>query len=108
VHAYEPGDYTVRLSGTDANGNIATWQLVVRVYRPLSPRISAKPLGGGLWRFSGSARGGDGNRLAWRWRFADGATAEGKTVEHRFAPGAETGATLTVADGTTMTASVSR
>jgi hypothetical protein len=108
VHAYEPGDYTVRLSGTDANGNTATWQLVVRVYRPLRPRISAKPLGGGLWRFSGSARGGDGSRLAWRWRFADGATAEGKTVEHRFAPGAENGATLTVADGTTMTASVSR
>jgi hypothetical protein len=105
THDYEPGEYTVRLNGTDQNGNTATWQLVVRVYPPLLPRITAKPAGGGAWSFNGRARGGDGNRLAWRWRFSDGATAEGQTVEHRFAPGTEKGATLTVADGTTMTAS---
>jgi hypothetical protein len=108
THDYDPGEYTVRLDGVDQNGNTATWQLVVRVYRPLRPRISATSLGGGLWRYSGSARGGDGNRLAWRWRFPDGTTAEGKIVEHRFAAGDAPGATLTVADGTTMTAAVSR
>jgi PKD domain len=108
THDYAPGDYTARLSGADQSGNVATWQLVVRVYPPLRPLIVAKPLGGGLWRFSGRARGGDGYRLAWRWRFADGASADGRVVEHRFAPGGTPGATLTVADGTTMTATANR
>lgn len=107
THAYEPGTYTVRLSAADASGNITSWQLVVRVYPPLRPRIAAEQVGASTWRYTGSARGGDGRRLAWRWRFADGGSAEGRVVEHRFAPGANRGVTLTVADGTTMTASVS-
>jgi hypothetical protein len=108
THDYEPGEYTVRLAGADQSGNTATWQLVVRVYPPLRPRTAAKQIAANTWRYTGSARGGDGNRLAWRWRFADGGTAEGRVVEHRFAPGVDRGVTLTVADGTTMTASVSR
>ena len=108
VHDYEPGDYTVRLTAADESGNPASWQLVVRVYPPLRPSFESRPVGGGVYRFTGRARGGDGNRLAWRWRFADGGSAEGRVVEHRFAPGADRGVTLTVADGTTMTAAVSR
>jgi hypothetical protein len=108
THDYEPGAYTARFTGTDRSGNTATWQVVVHVYRPLRPRIAAKQIGTNTWRYTGGARGGDGSRLAWRWRFADGGAAEGRTVEHRFAPGADRGVTLTVADGTTMTASVSR
>jgi hypothetical protein len=108
VHDYEPGDYTVRFTAADQSGNPATWQLVVRVYRPLRPRISAQSLGGGTWRFTGRARGGDGNRLAWRWRFADGGKADGPVVTHQFAAGRAPHATLTVADGTTMTASATR
>ena len=107
THDYEPGEYTVRLRATDQSANTATWQLVVRVYRPLRPAITAKAVGGGVWRFTGRARGGDGQRLAWRWRFSDGARAEGQVVEHRFPSGSDKGATLTVADGTTMTASAS-
>jgi hypothetical protein len=107
THDYAPGNYTVKLSAADASGNKTSWQLVVRVYRPLRPRIAAKQVATNTWRYTGSARGGDGTRLAWRWRFADGGTAEGRVVEHRFAPGTTPGATLTVADGTTMTASAS-
>jgi hypothetical protein len=105
VHDYAPGVYTVRFSGVDTNGNSAGWQLVVTVYRRLRPAIDARSLGARTWRFTGSARGGLRPRLAYRWDFSDGASAEGKTVEHRFAPSVNAGATLTVADGTTMTAS---
>jgi PKD repeat protein len=104
THDYEPGTYTVKLNAADASGNTTSWQLVVRVYKPLRPRITIKRVGATTWRYTGSARGGDGARLAWRWRFADGGTAEGRVVERS----ADTGATLTVADGTTMTASVTR
>jgi hypothetical protein len=104
THDYEPGDYTVRFAGTDQGGNTATWQLVVRVFPPLRPRIVAKPIAGG-WRLTGRARGGDGNRLAWQWRFPNGSTANGPAVTYGGDP---TGTTLTVADGTTMTASVTR
>ena len=105
THDYEPGEYTVKLTGVDQNGQAASWQLVVRVYPPLRPRISAKPLGANTWRFTGRARGGDGHRLAWQWRFPDGATAGGQVVTHTFALDTAQSATLTVADGTTMTAS---
>jgi hypothetical protein len=105
THDYEPGDYTVRLTGTDQNGNTATWQLLVHVYRPLRPRIAAKQTRSGAWTLTGRARGGDGNRLAWQWRFPDGSTANGRTVTYAGDPA---GTTLKVADGTTMTASVTR
>jgi hypothetical protein len=108
THDYAPGTYTVKLNAADASGNTTSWQLVVRVYRPLRPRIAARQIGPDTWRYRGGAHGGDGTRLAWRWRFADGGTAEGREVEHRFADGTAPGATLTVADGTTMTASASR
>ena len=104
THDYAPGTYTVKLNAADASGNSTSWQLVVRVYKPLRPRITVKRVGANTWRYTGSARGGDGARLAWRWRFADGETAEGRTVERD----TDIGATLSVADGTTMTASVSR
>jgi hypothetical protein len=105
THDYEPGDYTVHLRGTDTNSNTATWQLELRVYPPLRPRISTRPLGDSSWRLTGRARGGDGHRLAWQWRFPDGTTAGGRSVTYEGDPA---GTTLTVADGTTMTASVSR
>jgi hypothetical protein len=108
THDYEPGDYTTRFTGTDQGGNTATWRLVVHVYPPLRPRFTVTKAGTNTYRYTGSARGGDGNRLAWRWRFADGSTAEGRVVDQRVAPGTTRTATLTVADGTTMTASVTR
>jgi hypothetical protein len=105
THDYEPGNYTVRFSGTDQSGNTATWRVIVRVYPPLRPRIAARAIRPGVWRLTGRARGGDGNRLAWQWRFPDGTTANGPAVTYAGDP---KGTVLTVADGTTMTASVTR
>jgi hypothetical protein len=106
THDYAPGTYTVRFTAQDTNGNQAAWQLVVRAYPRLRPEVDAEKTGARTYRLTGSARGGDGQRLAYRWRFADGTTAAGRVVEHTFAPGDARAATLTVADGTTMTASV--
>ncbi|HEX6944601.1 MAG TPA: PKD domain-containing protein [Casimicrobiaceae bacterium] len=105
THAFTPGTHTVRFTGSDGEGNVAAWQLVVRVYPRLRPAIEARPAGGRTYVFSGSARGGDGHTLAHTWRFSDGATASGPRVRHTFTGTAAPAATLTVADGTTMTAS---
>jgi hypothetical protein len=105
VHDYEPGVYTVRLSGVDQNGNAATWQLVVSVYKPIRPSIAVRKVGASTWRFTGSARGGLQPYLAWRWRFGNGVTKEGRTVD--VVSTTKPAATLTVADGTTTTATKS-
>jgi hypothetical protein len=49
-------------------------------------------------------RGGDHRLLRRDWTFSDGATASGLRVTHTFAPGQPPSAALTVADGTTTTA----
>jgi hypothetical protein len=79
--------------------------VAVRVYPPLRPSIVATPISGGRWRLSGQASGGDGHQLAWQWQLPDGTRANGPNVTYKGDPA---GTTLTVADGTTMTASVSR
>jgi hypothetical protein len=104
VHDYEPGTYTVRLSAKDAAGNPATWQLVVTVYPRLTAGISALQTGANTWRFVGGVHGGDQRVLRSDWTFADGSTASGAKVVHTFPAGVTPGATLTVADGTTTTA----
>ncbi len=106
THDYAPGAYTVRLSAVDANGNAAAWRLVVRVYPPLEPAIRARAAGSGAWSLTGSARGGDGHPLAYRWTFSDGGSDAGASVEHRFGAGTRPGATLAVTDGTTTVATV--
>jgi hypothetical protein len=104
-HDYSPGTYTVTFTAADTNGNPAAWQLVVHVYPPLEPSISATQTGTDTWTFTGSAQGGDGTVLAYRWSFGDGGWADGQTVTHTFPAGSTPSATLTAADGTTMTAS---
>jgi hypothetical protein len=104
THDYEPGTYTVRLSAKDASGNPATWQLVVTVYRELRATIAASQTPGGAWRFTAGARGGDHRILRQDWSFSDGETASGRQVQHTFAAGVTPEATLTIADGTTTTA----
>lgn len=98
VHAYTPGRHTVTLSGKDADGKVATWQLVVTVFAPLRPRIEVQGT-----TLAADVRGGDGSPLAYRWDFPDGTSAYGPRVEHTPA-----GATLTVTDGTTSTATATR
>jgi hypothetical protein len=104
-HVYDaPGRYVVKLAATDVNGKTATWQLVVRAYKQLRPVIEAERVDQDTWEFTGRARGGDRNRLAHRWAFGDGTRADGRRVRHTFSEGEAPEAALTVADGTTMTA----
>jgi hypothetical protein len=104
THDYEPGKYTVRLSATDEGGNLATWQLVVTVYRQLRAAITATQTASGAWHFTAGSRGGDHRILRQDWSFSDGTTASGRQVEHSFPAGVAPEATLTIADGTTTTA----
>jgi len=106
-HDYAPGTYTVTLTAQDSNGNPAAWQVIVHVYPPLVPSISAQQVGTNTWTFTGATQGGDGTTLAYRWRFSDGTSDEGQSVTHTFPAGTTPSATLTAADGTTMTASTS-
>jgi hypothetical protein len=97
-HDYEPGRYTVTLSGRDADGKEATWQLVVTVYEPL--RASIEEEAGEL---VAQVSGGDGAVLRREWVFADGSRRFGPTV-----PDGPRPVTLSVTDGTTSTASAMR
>ncbi|MFA5890855.1 MAG: PKD domain-containing protein [Actinomycetota bacterium] len=100
THTFAPGTYTVRLSAKDTKGNPARWELVVRVHPRLDARIHVKAIGPHTFELRGEGEGGDGNILAMRWLFPDGATAEGEVVTHTFEAGVDPSATLTVTDGT--------
>ena len=112
-HSYAPGVYNLRATATDLNGRTTIWPPKehqewgrVIVYPALSALIS-KSSSGSTYAFDGSALGGSGSVLAYRWSFSDGSTGSGVSISHIFAgPGA---ATLTVTDATggTATASVS-
>jgi hypothetical protein len=104
THDYDPGTYTVRLSAKDASGNPASWQLVVTVYKQLRAVIGAAKTGADTWRFTAGVRGGDHRVLRRDWAFSDGTSDSGQSVEHSFPAGTTPEATLTVADGTTTTA----
>jgi hypothetical protein len=104
THEYTPGTYTVSLTAPAQDGKVATWQLVVRVYPALRPSIAARQTAAGTYAFAARVRGGDQRLLRRDWTFSDGATASGLRVTHTFAPGQPPSAALTVADGTTTTA----
>ena len=105
THDYAPGTYTVRFTGTDGDGKTAAWSLEVHAYPRLRPRIDAdRAHGNRTYAFTGEAAGGDGHALTYRWAFADGTTAAGRRVTHPCPKGTAPAAALTVADGTTMTA----
>jgi hypothetical protein len=104
THDYTPGTYTVSLTAPAQDGKVATWQLVVRVYPALRPSIGALQTAADTYAFVARTRGGDHRLLRRDWTFSDGATASGRRVTHTFAPGQAPAATLTVADGTTTTA----
>jgi hypothetical protein len=97
VHSFRPGRYVVRLSANTTNGETARWELVVRVYPRLRPRIKAVRKGQRV-RFRALARGGSGHVVSWRWRFRGGGEAAGTSVRHVFRRRVRPRATLTVAD----------
>jgi hypothetical protein len=97
----------VRLSAADAGGNATSWQMPVVVYPELRPSISVQGRADRSFSFTAGAGGGDGALLAGHWTFADGTTADGLSVVHRFASGVSPAATLTVVDGTGSSATTS-
>jgi PKD domain len=104
THSFPPGSYLVRLRAADGEGRHAEWSFPVEVYPRLRAEIEATPGRGGEVTFTGSAVGGNGKVLAWRWSFGDGGTASGQTVTRRFPVGVLATATLAVTDGSGATA----
>ncbi len=76
----------------------------MRAYKQLQPAIEAEHVKGTTWEFTGRATGGDRNELGYRWAFPDGTRLDGRKVRHTFPEDEPPTAALTVADGTTMTA----
>ena len=92
------GEHVVTATATDQSGRVATATMRIEVFPPL---VASFTRDGDAW--IASADGGDGNVLAYRWRFSDGDVEYGPVVHHADDPGA----VLTVTDGTGSTASTS-
>jgi PKD repeat protein len=97
VHVYrEPGEYRVVLTITgDQAGqcdNSHSDEMIVRVVEAPVARIEAPeriPVGEPAVFDGTGSSGAEGEIVAWRWDFGDGASAEGPVAEHRYAaPGA--------------------
>jgi PKD repeat protein len=97
IHVYrEPGDYRVVLTITgDQAGqcdNSHSDEMTVRVVEAPVARIDAPdriPVGAPATFDGTGSSGADGEVVAWRWDFGDGAKSEGPTAEHRYqTPGA--------------------
>jgi hypothetical protein len=104
THGFRPGAYTTVATAADPEGRDAVWKLPVRAYPRLCPAALVRRSRHGL-RFVGSASGGQGTVLAWRWAFSDGASAAGRAVVHRVTA-RRARATLVVTDATGTTAPV--
>jgi hypothetical protein len=103
THAFSPGTHTVHLAAQDTSGDGASWDFQIYAYPQLTASVTSASNGAAI-SYTGSACGGQGTILAWRWTFSDGTTASGQTVTHQFATGVTPGATLTVTDGSGTTA----
>lgn len=101
-----PGVYTITASGADAAGNPCQAAMEIVVYPQLVASAAATPSASDpqTVSYSGSATGGDGHYLAYRWTFSDGSSAAGSTVTHTFPAGVAPAASLTVTDGSGGTA----
>src|SRR4051794_23093983 len=97
-HTFGVGVHTVKATATDQSGRVASATMTITVWPPLAPSIARD---GDAW--GGSATGGDGNVLAYKWAFSDGDVEYGRVVPHADDPGA----VLTVTDGSGSTASTS-
>jgi hypothetical protein len=100
THSFAPGAYKVTASGRDTAGNAVAWTISVRVYPRLAAAAGCRTDARGRSTLVASASGGRGAAvLAWHWRLAGGATAEGQRVVHRFAGGGRRTASVTAVDG---------
>lgn len=88
VHDFPVGRHTVTVTGRDAAGHPVSFSMTVEVWPRLRIgwRIVRRGRGGRV-TLRAVARGGSGQLLSARWRFAGGSSAAGLTVTHRFAPG---------------------
>ena len=108
-HDFSVGTHTVRASVTSASGQLATWTFRVVVFPALHATViqATSRRARRALTYRARVRGGDGQYLAYRWVFSDGATAAGPVVDHPFAAGVRPGATLIVTDGTGTAVTVS-
>ncbi|MBV9212157.1 MAG: hypothetical protein JOZ25_00745 [Actinobacteria bacterium] len=82
-HLLRVGRYEVAVSAVNSDGQPASWQLPVRVFRRLRVHIVARRLHGSVYRLSTTFRGGAPPALAWFWRFGDGRRFAGRSVTRR-------------------------
>jgi len=100
-HAYAtPGNYTVSVRVTDANGIPAVNTTTVQVRDLVVVPLSAPTAGtaGTMLTFAANASGGAGGTYNFTWHFGDGTVAYGPTVTHRYSATGTYDPTLTVTD----------
>ena len=100
THSFPVGTHRVTATGTDTAGNTASWTFTVTVYPRLVASARCRVNRRGRATFAGSAEGGRGAVLAWKWRLRRGGTARGARV----AGGRARAASLTILDAAGGTA----
>jgi len=113
THTYaKGGDYTVNLKVQDDSGlpcDTATVSQKIRVNTPpiasfTAPKVVCITIAA---KFDASSSTDDNSsNLAYKWNFGDGATADGKVVNHSFAKGGNYNVSLLVDDNEGTTCSV--
>jgi len=108
-HAYSsPGTYTVRLTGTDANGESSTSVQIVQVNTGVGVTLDVTANGSSMVTAVVTVTGGTATQYAWTFQgtTANKITSENTTTFTYTAPGPQTvSVTVTLADGTTRTVS---
>lgn len=104
VHVYVPGDYTVTLTVTAADGGQDSVSQPISIVAPTATPVpvdanftlTVDPVTPGLVTFTDLST----NAAGWSWNFGDGATDTAQNPIHQFAPGDYTVTlTVTAADG---------
>ena len=106
-HTYPSGgDYTVILDITDDDGESDQATRTVSVNEPPEPEFDVDCEDDGECEFEDESKDPDGEIVAWRWDFGDGATSSARNPEHTYETGGSYEVRLTVTDddGTSRTA----
>ncbi len=100
-HTYtQPGDYTVKLTVTDAGGQ-NSMNGAVHVAAPVqlpTASFTSAPSGNLTIQFTDTSVSTNGGITAWAWDFGDGQTSAEQNPVHTYAAGGDYSVTLTVTD----------
>jgi hypothetical protein len=96
-----PGLYKVTASVTDNLGQTYSWAQPVLIDPPLTAAVAQDPERGNTIVLTAQAKGGAGSVVAAHWAFADGTTADGKTITM---PHKQLDGSVTITDGAGNTA----